>query len=113
VHDALRLAVRSALAAAKGELLPLALTSGTATWVNPEDPSSSGSSGWAAAGGSRLEAALSAAGVNMKLRARVSGGPCVWEAGGQGWGLASNPFKTSHGPANTRLTQVCSSSLIM
>lgn len=73
MHDALRLAVRSALEAAKGELLPLALTSGTATWVNPEDPSSSGSSGWAAAGGSRLEAALSAAGVNMKLRARVRG----------------------------------------
>jgi hypothetical protein len=63
VKEALKLAVKQALQARKGALLPAMLLPGAA---------SSSHSGWAAAGSSRLVAALSAAEVNMSLRTRVS-----------------------------------------
>jgi hypothetical protein len=63
VKEALELAVKHALQARKGVLLPGMLLPGGA--------GCSSSSGWAAAGSSRLVAALSAAEINMNLRARV------------------------------------------
>lgn len=62
VKEALELAVKQALQARKGALLPALLLPGAG---------GSSSSGWAAAGGSRLAAALSAAEINMNLRTRV------------------------------------------
>jgi hypothetical protein len=64
VKEALKLAVKHALQARKGALLPALLLPGAAS-------SSSSCSGWAAAGSSRLVAALSAAEINMSLRTRV------------------------------------------
>jgi hypothetical protein len=64
VKEALELAVKQALQARKGALLPALLLPGAASCSSSE---------WAAAGCSRLVAALSAAEINMNLRAKVRG----------------------------------------
>lgn len=75
VKQAVRLAVKEALQAGKGPLLPDLLLSGLTASADSSGAgggSSSSRSGWAAAGNSRLAAALCAAEINMRLRARVS-----------------------------------------
>lgn len=70
VQQALKLAVQEALQARKGPVLPALLLSGLSPAAGARTAGSS--SGWAAAGSSRLVAALSAAEINMSLRTKVS-----------------------------------------
>lgn len=72
VGEAVKIAVKEALQARKGPVLPALLLQGLDAENTGNGSGSIGSStGWAAAGSSRLVAALSAAEMNMKLRTRV------------------------------------------
>eukprot|EP00879_Flechtneria_rotunda_P008059 GHRR01008442.1.p1 GENE.GHRR01008442.1~~GHRR01008442.1.p1 ORF type:complete len:692 (+),score=349.04 GHRR01008442.1:804-2879(+) len=73
VSDALCLAIKEALEAGKGSLLPEVVIDSLAAGAIGSGAAgcSSSSSGWAGAGSSRLLAALSAAEINMRLRSRV------------------------------------------